>query len=619
MSEQNSSATFLFSISAWKQRLVFWLGSIFVGLLIVMMTVLSEWAGQSYRSISLDYPWFNFVIAPVGLSFTAWLTFRFFPGSERSGIPQVKTALEITDNLSARSKLISLRIVVGKMLLPIMGLLSGASVGFGGPAVQVGASIMASLGKAVKFPPHYMEKGLILAGSAAGFAAMFSAPLAGIVFAIEEMGRAMEERISSLVLTAIIFSGVTAYAILDSYIFFDDKSLVMPWSQSWIAVPLCGIAGGFLGALFSKIIVTGGKLITLSSLPAFVVAFFCGIVIALLGYFSNGDTFGTGYQETQAILQTTQTMDPLFPFLKMLAACATVFSGIPSGIFVPSIAVGSGLGSDLATWFPVAPTTAMILLTMTAYFSGMLQSPITSFVIVMEMTGSQEILIPLMASAFFASGTSKLLNPKPLYRALCDAYNHPEESAPSAQKRIITMNIKKWLTDLVFICIIATSLWLLLINYSKPAPDISFQTISGKKIALQELRGNPVIITFWATDCPACIEEIPYFIELHDKFHNQGLEIIAVAMFYDPPNHVVAMTKAKKIPYHVALDLQKEHAQDFGNVRLIPTTFLISPEGNIILRKTGIIDVVDMQNRINEILNRPESIFSDFQWRYNEN
>ena len=419
MPDQSSS---LFSFSAWKQRLVFWIGAIFVGLLIVMMTLLSDWAGQTYREISLIYPWFNFVIAPLGLSFTAWLTFRFFPGSERSGIPQVKTALEITDNLAERSRLISLRIVLGKLLLPIMGLFSGASVGFGGPAVHVGASIMASLGKAVKFPPHYMEKGLILAGSAAGFAAMFSAPLAGIVFAIEEMGRALEERISSLVLTAIIFSGVTAYAILDSYVFFNDKSLLMPWSQSWIAVPLCGILGGFMGGMFSNIIVTGCRQINKSGIPMFKIAFICGIYIALLGFFSNGDTFGTGYHETRAILEGQESIDPLYPFLKMIATCFTVFSGIPAGIFVPSIAAGAGLGVNLAHWFPVAPMGAMILLTMSAYFSGMLRSPITSFVIVMEMTNSHEILIPLMSTAFIAAGTSQLFNPVPLYRALSDSY-----------------------------------------------------------------------------------------------------------------------------------------------------------------------------------------------------
>ncbi len=435
MSSQLAS---FFSISAWKQRLVFWGGAIFVGLLIVAMTLLSEWAGETYRLISKQYFWFNFIVAPLGLSFTAWLTFRFFPGSERSGIPQVKTALEITGNLEDRNKLISLRIAIGKMLLPIMGLLSGASVGFGGPAVHVGASFMASLGKAVKFPPHYMERGLILAGSAAGFAAMFSAPLAGIIFAIEEMGRALEEKISSLVLTAIVFSGVTAYAILNNYIFFNDKSFVMPWGENWLAIPLCGIAGGFLGGVFSKIIIRGGRFLKKTGLSIVIIAFASGGVIAILGFYSNGDSFGTGYSQAKAILMSTETMDPWFPIYKMLASCATFFSGIPSGIFVPSIATGAGFGVNLAHWFPVAPASAMILLTMTAYFSGMLQSPLTSFVIVMEMTGSHEILIPLMATAFFATGTSKLINPTPLYRALCNSYTPPAKIEETTDESKIT-------------------------------------------------------------------------------------------------------------------------------------------------------------------------------------
>ncbi len=423
MPEQSSSR---FSFIAIKQRLVFWLGAVFVGILIVTMTLLSEYASDIYRELSRHYFWFNFVVAPLGLSATAWLTFRFFPGSERSGIPQVKTALEITSDLNRRSQLVSLRIAAGKMLLPIMGLLSGASVGFGGPATHVGASLMASLGKKVKFPPHYMEKGLILAGSAAGFAAMFSAPLAGIIFAIEEMGRALEEKISSLVLTAIVFSGITAYALLSNYIFFTDKTMVLTWGMGWLAVPLCGILGGLMGGLFSKIIVTGGRLLNKSGISISVIAFACGGLIAIIGFYSEGETFGTGYAQAKAILINRGQMDPLFPFMKMLSTIATFFSGIPAGIFVPSIATGAGFGVNLAEWFPIAPASIMILLTITAYFSGMLQSPLTSFVIVMEMTHSNEILIPLMATAFFATGTSQLINERPLYRELCDSYRPPE-------------------------------------------------------------------------------------------------------------------------------------------------------------------------------------------------
>ncbi len=411
----------LLSISAWKQKLVFWLGAVLVGLLIVAMTLLSEWAGETYRVLSKRYFWFNFVAAPVGLSITAWLTFRFFPGSERSGIPQVKTALEITGDLSRRNHLLSLRIVVGKMVLTIMGLFSGASIGFGGPATHVGASIMASLGRAVRFPLHYMERGLILAGSAAGFAAMFSAPLAGIIFAIEEMGRSLEEKVSSLVLTAIVFSGVIAYIFLKKYIFFTDESYVLPWGYGWLVVPLCGISGGIMGGLFSRLLISCGRWLARSKLSIFTIAFACGGGIALLGFYSDGESFGTGYQQARSILQG-DAINPWFPIYKMLATLLTAFSGVPSGLFVPSIATGAGIGADLAQWFPIAPAGIMVLLSVAAYFSGMLQSPLTSFVIVLEMTYSHEILIPLMATAFFATGTAKLIQPVPLYRALCDSY-----------------------------------------------------------------------------------------------------------------------------------------------------------------------------------------------------
>lgn len=410
------------SANPWKHRLVFWLGAIIIGLSIASMTLLSEWVAAIFRRTSADYFWFKFVAPPFGLTLTAWLTFRFFPGSQGSGVPQVKTALEIPYTLSERTKLVSLRIAIGKAFLPILGLLSGASVGFCGPATHVGASIMVSLGKVAKFPTLYMSKGLLLAGSAAGFAAIFSAPLAGIFFAIEEMGRTLEERISTLVLTAIIFSGITAYSILHYSIYFTDSPLDLPWGDEWLAIPFCGIIGGLLGGLFSRIVVAGHHLMNRFRLPYIPVAFACGCIIALIGFVSEGETFGTGYQMAKNIMYGSAPMDPLLPVYKMLATCATFFSGIPGGIFVPSIATGAGFGANLANWFPIAPASVMIMLTITAYFSGMLQSPLTSFALILEITNNHEISIPIMAAAFIASGVSKLMNPQPLYRALCDAF-----------------------------------------------------------------------------------------------------------------------------------------------------------------------------------------------------
>ncbi len=155
---------------------------------------------------------------------------------------------------------------------------------------------------------------------------------------------------------------------------------------------------------------------------------------------------------------------------------------------------------------------------------------------------------------------------------------------------------------LSLVAVTLTAVIFLVNQPNKPAPNVTFSTIFGEKIELSKLKGNPVIVTFWATDCAGCIEEIPHLIELYQQFHPKGLEIIAIAMYYDPPNHVVEMTKAKQIPYYVALDLKAEHAFAFGQVELTPATFLISPAGNIILQKTGLFDLPKMQQQIHNLI-----------------
>jgi peroxiredoxin len=134
------------------------------------------------------------------------------------------------------------------------------------------------------------------------------------------------------------------------------------------------------------------------------------------------------------------------------------------------------------------------------------------------------------------------------------------------------------------------------------APEIIFTTITDKKIDLKTLKGKPILVTFWATNCPSCIQEIPHLIGLYQQFHQQGLEIIAVTMAYNPPNLVVEMAKAKQIPYHVVLDLRSDIAKAFGDVTLIPQTFLISPDGKIALTQLGLFDIEAMKKRIENYL-----------------
>ena len=178
----------------------------------------------------------------------------------------------------------------------------------------------------------------------------------------------------------------------------------------------------------------------------------------------------------------------------------------------------------------------------------------------------------------------------------------PEQFSPSFIKTRFTLYrsilVASLLLLLAFISINTIN------RASTQAPDVTFTTLAGKKIALKELRGKPVIVTFWATDCPACIKEIPDLINLYTHYHKQGLEILAVAMYYDPPNYVVTMSQDQQLPYNVALDLKAEHAHAFGDVPLIPSTFLISPDGLIVLKKTGAFDPTEMKTRIETLLKR---------------
>ena len=136
----------------------------------------------------------------------------------------------------------------------------------------------------------------------------------------------------------------------------------------------------------------------------------------------------------------------------------------------------------------------------------------------------------------------------------------------------------------------------------KASPDIKLVTIDGEQLQLASLRGNPLLVTFWATTCPGCIKEMPHLIELYEELSPQGLEIVGIAMDYDPPNQVLAMRNAKNIPYPIALDLDAEAARAFGNVRLTPTSFLIAPDGRIVYQQLGAMSMEKLRQDILDML-----------------
>jgi H+/Cl- antiporter ClcA len=283
--------------------------------------------------------------------------------------------------------------------------------------VQVGAATMAALGR---LEPH-RQPGLLLAGSAAGIAAAFNAPLAGIIFGIEEMSRSFEQRSSVLVLVTVIVAGLTSMALLGDYTYFGTGHGAMPLGWQWLAVPLAIVVGGLLGGVFSRIVLSSwrGLPILATAIGRYPVVFaaICGLLVAICGLCSGNSIFGTGYAEAREILDAQQ-VPWLFGPLKLIATALSTMSGIPGGIFSPSLAVGAGLAYNLSPLLPNVPIDTLAILCMAAYLAGVVQAPLTSAVIVSEMTADHSLILPIMICALGASAVSRLVSPEGIYHAL---------------------------------------------------------------------------------------------------------------------------------------------------------------------------------------------------------
>ncbi|HWU68888.1 MAG TPA: chloride channel protein [Stenotrophobium sp.] len=428
-------------LAGWQTRLVFWGGALIVGLCAASFTNACNWALAWHAQLIAHWPILGLLVTPLGLTLIAFLTIRVFPGSQGSGIPQAIAALSVTEEKD-RGKLLSIRIAVGKLCLTILGLLCGASIGREGPTVHVGAAIMDAFGRWSQVPYQAMQRGLVLAGSAAGIAAAFNTPIAGIVFAIEELSRSFEERTTGTLLTAVVIAGVVSTAILGNYIYFGRAMVHLPAAASWIAVPLCGIVGGLLGGTFSRLILSlSQRILPFARERPIAMAFGLGCAVALIGWLSSGTSYGTGYQEARDLLMAQQPPQQLlFPIYKLLATVLSYLTGVPGGIFSPSLSTGAGVGADLALLLPSVPMAAMIILGMAGYFTGVTQAPMTGAVIVMEMVDDHALILPILATVFIAAGASKLVCSKPIYQAMSESFLPPpkpktpatEEPAPAS-------------------------------------------------------------------------------------------------------------------------------------------------------------------------------------------
>lgn len=425
----------------WFDRAVVLAFALLTGLGAVGFTLLSEAASNTYRAFFHAHPaspWLSLLLTPlVAVAVLAWAR-RFVPGAMGSGIPQVIRATERDLPAEQQQQLVSPRLALHKVGLVSAGLLGGLSIGREGPTVQVGAGLMLGAQRWLSPRAGIDAHDLMVAGAAAGIAAAFNTPLGGIVFALEQLTRRRGLGHSTLVISAIVLAGLVAVAIFGNNSYFGrlrvqqlDASLWLPG----IAVALvCGLAGG----LFARLMVEGAQ-----GLPdrfsawrrahPFRFAAGCAFGVALISLVSGAHTAGAGYAPTKAMLEGQGELPVLYTLLKFCATWLSAWSGVPAGVFAPSLAVGAGIGHDVAQLSGLGREAAipLIALGMVGFLSATTQGPITAFIIVMEMVAGHTMVLSLMACSMVAAGISRALAP-PMYGALAALLVQPSSEGKAS-------------------------------------------------------------------------------------------------------------------------------------------------------------------------------------------
>jgi len=363
--------------------------------------------------------WRRVLIPTGGALITGYLLSRFFPNARGSGIPQTKAALFLRDGF------ISLRTVLGKFGCCSASLASGIALGREGPSVQVGAGIASVLGRRLGLGPHRIRE-LIPVGSAAALAAAFNTPVAAVLFTLEEvMGDLHAPVLGSIVLGSAT-SWVTLHLLLGDEPLFHVPSYQLVSPIEFITYAVLGIAGGFVSVAFVKLLLAIRKyFLALPKWSEWLQPAAGGLTVGLMGWFVP-DVLGVGYGHVSEALNGQMTLQvmALLVVLKLIATTSCYGTGNAGGIFGPSLFIGAMLGGTVGTvahqLLPdfTGGVGAYALVGMGALFAGIVRVPLTSVIMIFEMTRDYSIIVPLMISNLISFYISYQLQKEPIYEAL---------------------------------------------------------------------------------------------------------------------------------------------------------------------------------------------------------
>jgi chloride channel protein, CIC family len=411
------------------------------GLAVVAFILLTERMGMRLYPVG-GAPWRRLLFPVAGSLGIGYLLFRYFPYARGSGVPQTKAAL------FAREGRITLRTVLGKFFCTSATLASGIPLGREGPSVQVGAGIASVLGRFLGLPPEKV-KALLPVGAAAAIAAAFNTPLAAVLFALEEIVGDLHARVLGSVVLASATSWCVLRLLLGNSPLFKVPQYQLVHPAEFAVYAVLGVAGGLVSVAFTKLLLSmRARFLRLPQKTVWFQPLVGGLLVGLVGWFVP-QVMGVGYEYVGYALNGNIALKlmVLLVILKLITVTMSYASGNAGGIFGPALFIGAMLGGSVGTvahrLFPAYTATpgAYALVGMGAVFAGIVRAPMTSVLMIFEMTQDYAVIVPLMIANLVSLFISSRLQRQPIYEALAvqDGLHLPTAEARQqhGQRRVV--------------------------------------------------------------------------------------------------------------------------------------------------------------------------------------
>ena len=433
-----------FTVENFKMFLVFLAVGPLIGLAGVALTAGIHFSETWIHTLYGASPYIFFFTLPAGLPLLLWISDRYFPGVDGSGIPKAVVAYRKANVPTAGPEptsiwsdmfnggvfnMLTLKLMLAKYFITLLVIMCGGSMGPEGPMVFIGACIASSLAKYAKLRFNH-QKNAIAAGSAAALATAFNSPMGGIAFAIEEISGEYEYfHTRTVIVVLVVLATMTSTSIPGFGNVFLGERLAPFHGTDLLAAPIIGVCLGTMGGLFARAVAEGAKFRkrhpVLAKRYHYPFAAAMGLLVALLGVWTDGMVFGPGESMSNKILNSASdgsipsddTLLHLYGIFKLVATLASALTTLTGGLFVPGHSVGIGFGVYMTYLCPWATQETVLVYSMIGYFSGFTQGPFNTALIGVEITAMAVSKVPgALLVGLIASLVSKYVCRFPFYQ-----------------------------------------------------------------------------------------------------------------------------------------------------------------------------------------------------------